>query len=222
MLHYDGRSWSIATVPSPPQYGQSGTDFLDCPSSSQCVLLYNYQTSGGQGATEAGAIYDGRTWNSLTVPKGILIQGASCPGTNDCYAIGGTSFDNPGLTEDLYHFNGSAWTDGPQLPSPSGGVWTALGCAIGSGACWAGGGAAVSQGDPTTAVLAQFVGGRWLKASPPLVVGEVADIFCNTSTSCVAVGSAATSTNAATATPTAEPSPAPSENTVPLVFLLGS
>jgi hypothetical protein len=215
LQHYDGKSWSTASAPSQQHEQQSGNGaYLECPSSQQCILLYNYGTSGGQSNAEDGAIYDGHTWQSLQVPDGILIQGASCPGVNDCYAIGGTSFNNPGTTESLYHFDGSSWTPGPALPATSGVSWSALGCVSETSDCWAGGGGPVTDGGTTPVVLAHLVGGNWVDANPPQVVGELQDVFCTSASSCVAVGDAVSNTGSSTTSG--------SNNSAPLVLRLGS
>jgi hypothetical protein len=224
LLHYDGQSWTIATAPSGQQEQQSGNGaYVDCPSAEQCILLYNYGTSGGQSDAEDGAIYDGRSWRRLPVPAGILLQGASCPRTNDCYAIGGTDFNGPGRTESLYHFDGSGWTHGPQLPATDGVSWSALGCAPGTDDCWAGGGGPVTQGDTVPVVLAHLMGGSWAVANSPQIIGELQDIFCRAAGSCVAVGDRSASTNAPTQTaPTGTGgTPAESSSAAPLVLALG-
>jgi hypothetical protein len=105
---------------------------------------------------------------------------------------------------------------------PSNTQWTALSCAPHTAECWAGGGGAVTEGDPVTAVLAHFVGGQWSQAHVPLVVGQVNDVFCDLPSSCVAVGDAAAGTNAGAASLTTVPTPATSTNTVPLAFSVGS
>jgi len=214
LLHYDGKAWSIASAPSQQQEQQSDNGaYVECPSMQQCMLLYNYGTSGGQSNAEEGAIYDGRTWRSLQVPDGILIQGASCPGVNNCYAIGGTSFNNPGTTESLYHFDGSNWTPGPELTSTAGVSWSALACVPGTSDCWAGGGGPVTEGDTTPVVLSRLVGGNWVDANPPQVVGDLQDIFCASTSSCVAVGDAMSNSGSSTSG---------SNNGTPLVLRLGS
>ena len=225
LLHYDGRSWSTASAPSQQQEQQSGNGaYIECPSSRQCVLLYNYGTSGGESNTEDGAIYNGHSWRSLHVPSGVLIQGASCPSVNDCYAIGGVDFNGPGTTESIYHFNGNAWTSGSQLPATEGVSWSALTCAPGTSDCWAGGGAPVTEGDPTHVVLAHLVGGNWAVPNYPQIVGDLQDIFCGSTSSCVAVGEQLTSSGPSTqAAPPSETTgtPAESSNAAPLVLTLG-
>jgi hypothetical protein len=195
VLQSSSGGWSETTVPSAQSEAQAGSgSYLQCPSPKQCILLYNFGTSGGQGDAEGGAIYDGKRWSQLSVPDGVLFQGVSCVRASDCYAIGGASFNNAGLVERLYHFGAGHWSTGPALPARVAGtpiVWSALACPR-DGACWAGGGSSIA-GEPMPAVMAQLTGNRWSVASIPHVVGQILDITCRAENSCVAVGNTTSS-----------------------------
>ena len=110
--HYNGKSWSPSSLPSPAGVALNG---VSCTSTSDCLAAGNRQTA--KNAAHALAYrWDGETWTALAVlsPPGALwtvLDGTDCFSPNDCIAVGDA--DNS-LTGSGYFFseryNGSSWS----------------------------------------------------------------------------------------------------------------
>ena len=192
LMHGAERTWSEVQAPS-DQQGYFYAPVLECPSKTSCILL----TADSSG--EQGAAFDGHSWSSIPVPRGVLVRDASCPKANDCYAIGGPNFYGP---ESIYHFDGATWASAGRLPARAGrysASWDGLDCPT-TGNCWAVGGWAVTPGVPP-ATAAHFVHGRWTTPALPRVPGHLVAIECHNAAACTAVGAAATSRSSAVSRP---------------------
>jgi hypothetical protein len=112
-MHFDGRSWSVVSIPSDTRalWGVAGT-------SSDDVWAV------GQGGPEGVALlhWDGNAWSSVPTPSpgpnGGLLYDVAASAPNDVWAVGqvngpAESGESSTLTE---HWDGSAWTI---VPSPS-------------------------------------------------------------------------------------------------------
>jgi hypothetical protein len=202
LLHYTEGAWSRVPAPSPQEEEQTGDGaLLACGSVSQCILLANFGSEGGRGNEQAGDVFDGSSWQSLSVPPGILFQAATCPAEDDCIAIGGPRFDGP---MSAYRFDGRGWSQPEPLPSSAGAEpvsWYAVTC-LGRSECWAAGGQPIA-GATFPAVVAHFQKGSWELPPQPEEPGELTGISCSATASCMAVGGASVSQTDASAMPLA-------------------
>lgn len=202
LLHYTAGVWSTVSAPSPQEEEQTGDGaLLACGSVSQCILLTNFGSEGGRGNEQSGDVYDGNSWQSLSVPLGILFQAATCPAEGDCIAIGGPRFDGP---MSAYRFDGKAWSEPEPLPAKVVAKpvsWYALSCPARS-ECWAAGGQPIA-GATFPAVVAHFQKGAWKLPAQPEEPGELTGISCSAAASCMAVGGASVSHYDASAMPLA-------------------
>jgi hypothetical protein len=202
LLHFTDGKWSLAHAPSPQQEVQKEA-FIQCQSTTRCVLVSTFGIEEEHSDAAAGDVLDGHGWSSLSVPSGVLIQAMSCLAVNDCYAVGGPSFSGPMSS---YHFNGTTWAPGAQLPSTLQGApvaWSGLSCSTARD-CWAVGGAPISTTDASgPVVVARFESGAWTLASTPHLLGDLKDISCRSATACWAVGGTPTSNDSVSPGPLA-------------------
>lgn len=202
LLHYTGGAWSRVSAPSPQEEEQTGDGaLLACGSVSQCILLTNFGSEGGRGNEQAGDVFDGSSWQSLSVPPGVLFQAATCPAESDCIAIGGSRFDGP---MSAYRFDGKAWSQPDPLPAKVGAKpvsWYAVSCP-GRSECWAAGGQPIA-GATFPAAVAHYQQGAWELPLQPEEPGELTGVSCSAAASCMAVGGASVSHYDASAMPLA-------------------
>jgi len=202
LLHYNEGAWSTVSAPSPQEEEQTGDGaLLACGSVSQCVLLTNFGSEEGRNNEQAGDVFDGNSWQPLSVPPGILFQAATCPAEDDCIGIGGPRFDGP---MSAYRFDGKGWSQPEPLPAKAGAEpvsWYAVTC-LGRSECWAAGGQPIA-GATFPAVVAHFQRGAWELPPQPEEPGELTGISCSSAASCMAVGGASLSQTDASAMPLA-------------------
>ena len=164
-----GTTWTAQTLPS----GLPGTPTFNgvaCDPSANCFAVGS-TSSGAVAATSSG----GSTWTSLTLPAGLeILRGITCPGVNDCFAVGGNPSSSYATIET--DDGGMSWTG--QDPS-AGETISALyrvACATTSN-CLSVGSASVigSPGTPGTPSTPGTSGGviNWIAGPivPPSVAG---------------------------------------------------
>jgi hypothetical protein len=117
---------------------------IACPTAAECWAVG--QTAVARGGNTYSEIRSqlieqetAGVWRTVTAPDGhvpdLALTGIACPGTRDCWAVGGSSRDGPAVIE---HWTGGAW----QLvrsPRLTGGQLVGVSCASAS-LCWAYGG----------------------------------------------------------------------------------
>jgi hypothetical protein len=180
-----GRVTSISCAPG----GQSCTAAGDwrsaaphkisasCPSETSCITPFVLRYGGG-------------TWRPGPAPApisaGSSVMSLSCPSAQSCDAIV-LEFGGPKITAVLEHFNGSTWS---MIRLPSDLSHRELGrvsCRTVSDCYLAGLDVAASGGTTSTGWITQRLDGHWLALdSEPDT--DVADIGCESPTSCWAVG----------------------------------
>lgn len=193
---WNGSTWSIAATPSTGSYGDllSG---VSCLSSSFCVAVGSSATS----TTEQTLVeqWDGATWSVVASPdlgsNGNDLYSVSCTGTSQCVAVGDTNNDTDPETL-VESWNGSGWT---VVPSPdvssstqdnllsgvsctSASFCVAVGQVVPSGS---------SSGTVGQTLVETWNGSSWsITPSPnPAAAGSgLSGVWCNSPSSCVAVG----------------------------------
>jgi len=211
LLHWNGKKWSLATVPNP-----GGTESGDvnevnavrCTSAGNCLAAGSYGTTSLM--VNEALHWNGATWSQVSVPNpggstgtGTFneLDSLACSSATNCWAVGfyGSLTTELRVNQAL-HWNGSAWTQ-VATPEPDGtGIGasqnlTGVACKTATN-CWAVGSYASASG----AILDQALhwdGGAWTLVDTPEpgggAVGDNNDLVtvrCNSSADCWAVGGA--------------------------------
>src|SRR5215471_6560797 len=194
---WNGSTWSIQRVSSPPGAAAGNLNAAACVSTSACVAVGNTSNSRGTSLPLAQR-WNGSTWSIQPTPSpadGGNLIGVSCPSRSSCLAVGGhgNPFDEvpPGTLAE--EWNGSRWHIQP-TPNPPGGGWflTAVSCTSPS-ACTAVGGRLARPGRPTGTLAERWDGHTWHIQPTPNPPGHHAKfligVACTSRSSCMAVGS---------------------------------
>jgi len=192
--HWNGVSWSIASIPSLAGARTARLSGVSCPSTTSCFAV------GDNGAGEGKSLvehWDGTRWSIMTSASGAKetdLSGVSCPSTTSCNAVGvvATIQDTVPFAE---HWNGSHWAIVPSAdPSDSRGVeLNGVSCPS-VASCFAVGS---YYPGPKFARLKTLIedwnGVSWSRMSSPNATASstssyLAGVSCSTTTSCFAVG----------------------------------
>ena len=160
-------AWAIHHFSANAATRQYPDDYLNavaCPSAAQCWAVGQTGTApGGNTLSEArGPLLQHETggrWQRLPpaglAARGTALESITCPGTADCWAVGGNSAGGLAVIE---HWDGGAWR---RVPSPArhGSQLNSVSCASAS-ACWATGGTQ-SRSGTTAGLLEHWDGSRW-------------------------------------------------------------
>jgi hypothetical protein len=210
LLHWNGKRWSLTTVPQPAGTDTGAVNALNgvrCTSPGNCLAVGTYGTAVTM--FNEALHWDGTAWSQVTAPSpGGASDGAfselnslACSSAANCWAVGTygapeTSFDQ------ALHWNGTAWS---QIPTPEPGGTTSgasqelVGAACKTATnCWAVGDYESSTG--AGLILNQALhwdGGTWSQVDTPEPGGGAAGdtsfltgVRCNSATDCWAVGRA--------------------------------
>jgi hypothetical protein len=117
---WDGRQWTILTIPEPAGATQSSLASVSCTSASGCVAV-GAATIASTDVQSLAEGWDGNHWTvqptpSLSAPE---LYGVSCPAPGECMAVGSyqTSGGNEVTLAEVW--NGTAWSV-ESTPSPIG------------------------------------------------------------------------------------------------------
>ncbi len=154
--HWNGSAWSTVTTPNPsPNF--TTLDGVVCVSASDCWAV----GESGDYTSTLAEHWNGINWSIVTTPnasslgvaaKDNLLQGVTCAGTSDCWAVGDASTGSGGTQQTLAEeWNGSGWSivNTPN-PSPSQNILNAVACTSAAN-CWAVGFASSSVANQTLA-----------------------------------------------------------------------
>jgi len=129
-LHWDGSSWTVATVPDPggtAQYDFSNLVNLACTSSANCWAGGYYGNVLGENLNLNQLLHwDGTAWTQANPPQpggtsgnaSNEIYGVDCASASDCWAVGLYGGAGASLNQAL-HWDGTAWTQAV-TPNPGG------------------------------------------------------------------------------------------------------
>jgi hypothetical protein len=180
---WNGKDWSLQSVPLRPGTIGAALYGVSCPSSKLCLAV-------GVDANEnpVAEIWDGTEWETQRVPTvngGGVLKKVSCISATDCIAVG-TLFEknHQGLIE---RWNGKTWEI---LNTPKGqGDLASVSCA--SGGCVAVGDAPNSSSSPVP-LAETWSGTVWHSTIAPSPSGSVQAQFlsvsCMSFKACIAVG----------------------------------
>jgi hypothetical protein len=189
---WNGSTWTIHTVPEPPDFERGELLGVSCKSAIACMAVGYYNTESVYSLLPLTAFWNGSVWTleSMPLPAGSNTgeaEGVSCPSATSCTAVGfwvtSADVNNP-LVE---RWNGSAWTvQSISDPGVTAGL-DSVSCPT-SNDCTAVGTYATSSADLPLAE--RWNGSAWSSQTTP---NPFADTFpygvsCSAATSCTAVG----------------------------------
>jgi hypothetical protein len=191
---WNGRSWSVASVPLPPSARNGFLGGVSCVSAQVCVAVGSAQAVGSSQIRALVETWNGHRWSSRLLPdagRGGL-GGVSCSSASACTAVGGTQKRT--LAE---RWNGHRWRIESTL-NPSGtkdwfdiNVLESVFCPSRT-ACTAVGGTATGGSDGVP-LIEQWDGKRWAGKRIPRFAPPrnnfLDGVYCTTTTTCTAVGS---------------------------------
>jgi hypothetical protein len=184
---WDGSSWRVQPIPSPPGAAWSVLLGVSCGSRSACEAVG--VTSSKSGATKTVAEgWNGSRWQLQPTPRiaaGGQLNGVSCTSQSACTAVGAVAGSPPGTPRKVLveRWNGTSWQIQP-APGPAGAFLSGVACTS-SAACTAVGG---SNG---TTLAERWDGTTWrtqATANPPQGGGALFSVACTSPSACTAVG----------------------------------
>lgn len=179
--HWDGSTWTVQTMPSPPGDIDILLRAVSCPSAASCTAV-------GSGTTQTLAEYwDGSIWTIQTMPRAepashsAALNGVSCTAPDKCTAVG--QFIQPGhdgwkqLIEQHY---GSRWRKiSPASGSSMPGQPKAVSCTARNSCTVVGQDGLAERWDGT---------GWTVQATPKPAYVDLDAVSCTSATSCTAAG----------------------------------
>jgi hypothetical protein len=124
VLHWNGRTWSLASSPDPDGTGAGASNFLSdvvCTSAANCWAVGNYGSTRGGGVILNQALHwDGTAWSQAPTPNpagtvsGALnfLRGVRCASPASCWAVGRDAPAGQSDRNQSLHWNGSTWSVG--------------------------------------------------------------------------------------------------------------
>jgi len=124
VLHWNGRTWSLAASPDPDGTGPGAGNFLSdvvCTSTANCWAVGNYGSIRGSGVILNQALHwDGRTWSQAPTPNpagtssGALnfLRGVRCASPARCWAVGRDAPAGQSDRNQALRWNGTSWSVG--------------------------------------------------------------------------------------------------------------
>ena len=194
---WNGTSWSLQTVPNPPEgSGQKAMLSISCSSSTSCVAV-------GEAASKPVAeTWNGTSWTSAMAqnPSGATaagLEGVSCGSSTACTAVGYSKESGKPKKALAEFWNGTSWSiQATPNPSAEGNVTLRSVSCTSGGVCNAVGEYAIKviNGTPqdSETLTERWNGASWLiMSSPnPKAFNTLSGLSCSSSSACTAVGSA--------------------------------
>jgi hypothetical protein len=190
---WNGSSWTLQTVPEPPDFERGELLAVSCASATACVAVGYYNLLSVYEAIPLAAFWDGTVWTvePMPLPRGSTFgeaEGVSCASATTCIAVGlwNTSTDvSSALAE---RWNGAGWTIQPVSDPIDLAELFAVSCPT-SHDCTATGIYVHASADVPLAE--RWNGSAWsFEATPsPFDSGFLYGVSCSATTSCTAAGS---------------------------------
>jgi hypothetical protein len=215
LLHWNGRRWSLVSVPDPGGAATDDANVLEsvrCTSARSCLAVGTHNLPGRPSVVLNEVLrWNGRTWSLVATPDpgGVAaagdfsqLLGLTCASARDCWAAGTYGGQIPAVTflNEILHWNGRKWSQ-VIAPNPVGGsgsiqVLYAAACSSAT-SCWAVGWD--TPRDPNSGfALNQAIhwnGRRWTLVPAPDPGGTSRDdvnqlqaVQCSSAARCWAVG----------------------------------
>jgi hypothetical protein len=124
VLHWNGRTWSLASSPDPDGTGAGANNFLSdvaCTSAASCWAVGNYgSTSSGGVILNQALHWDGRSWSSVSTPNAAgtvsgaanFLHGVRCASPGLCWAVGRDAPAGQSDRNQALRWNGTSWSLG--------------------------------------------------------------------------------------------------------------
>jgi hypothetical protein len=212
VLHWNGRRWSLVSVPQPGGTTASSVSVLvgvSCPARASCWAVGSYVRDASAPQLNQVLHWNGRKWSRVSVPSPSGFSelfGVSCPAPGSCWAVGAyLTYVGSQLTalNQALHWNGRRWSlvavpDQDGTGQGSGNQLTHVSCTS-PASCWAVGSSGNVFGRIAGIELNQALhwnGRKWSLAATPDPGGTtlpasngLMGVSCASAASCWAVGS---------------------------------
>src|SRR5712692_1613408 len=202
---WNGRRWSVMTVPAPAGATSGGLTGVSCTSASACTVV-GFDFIPATGSAPVAERWNGRRWHIQPAQapgnSGVPFAAVSCGSTTSCTAVGYYDFGVIGFSALTLaeHWDGTSWavqatppigdpgSDLTGVSCPSASVCTAAGYFLGQ-----------SDEGPGSAPLAmRWRAGTWTIQPTPgaanatgNVTSGLAGVSCPVASACTAVGESA-------------------------------
>jgi hypothetical protein len=180
---WNGRKWSLQSVPAPQGSTRSGLLRVSCGSGRSCVAI------GFSSLGLLGEAWNGTTWSiePIAAPRSTVgeLSDVSCASAVDCIAVGFYSNDQGNDSALAEHWNGTTWSDQgiPNLATSPNNVLTGISCTSAK--------YCLGVGYGSIGVVTEIWNGKiWSVFNSPnnADTDTLADVSCLPSGSCYAVG----------------------------------
>ena len=188
---WNGHSWRVLPMPSPPGAAVSNMIGVSCTSASACTAV-GAANPTGSGAKTLAERWNGTKWSIQATPSPPRggFSAVSCTSASACTAVGASSAGT--LAES---WNGTKWTVQATPNPPSGGGFLSGVSCTSASACTAVG--ATNPFTPNATTLAErWNGTSWsLQATPNPSQGggELLSVSCASASACTATGNSTNS-----------------------------
>ena len=183
---WNGHSWRVLPMPSPPGAAVSNMIGVSCTSASACTAV-GAANPTGSGAKTLAERWNGTKWSIQATPSPPRggFSAVSCTSASACTAVGASSAGT--LAES---WNGTKWTvQATPNPPQGGGFLSGVSCTSAT-TCIAVG--ASNPFTPTAKTLAErWNGTQWTiqaTPNPSQGGGELNGVSCTSASACIAVG----------------------------------
>jgi hypothetical protein len=183
-----GSTWSVTTTPNPAEATSSALKRVSCSTTGSCTAVGNYSNSKTGLSSPFAERWNGSTWTLQSMPAPPAgteynIEDVACPASSDCTAVG-WSWNGSIWLPLAMRWNGTSWSLS-SIPLPEGATRAMLHgiTCVTSLDCWAVG----WRNGPSNVLAEHWNGTAWTVNSPASFAGELGDIACGSTSSCVAV-----------------------------------
>jgi hypothetical protein len=211
---WNGTAWTLE--PTPPPAGATAVELygVSCSAGSACEAVGEYLKNEITGQYQPLAeTWNGSTWTVQPAPNpqaenGSSLSSVSCSAVDACTAGGNYAYADVAQSIFAFRWDGTSWVDQHQ-PNPGGNDDnTADGVSCPATSACTTVGSWVNAGDQIKTLAERWDGTVWVRQSTPNPAGadisELTGVSCPGSSTCTAVGDAATNYDQDPSSPLAE------------------
>ena len=190
---WNGKAWTVESVPQ-LKHTSSFLQGVSCSSTTFCVAVGLYYSTGANAASALIERWDGTRWSIQTTgATDAQLWAVSCPSSTACEAAGyHVSSSGPSVLAERW--TGSKWVAQATAAPPGGAQNTYLGgvSCWAPNSCIAAGGTNRSKAVPASVLSERWNGNVWSEVGMPIValpaVSQLISVSCSSATACSAVG----------------------------------